>query len=320
MVVGQGEVHHRADHDLTIDDDRAILDFVHSQNAGLRRVEDRRGHQGTVNPTVRDGEGATLHFGHAEFAVARPQAQFGDGLFDGGEPHLVGVAHHRNHKAGGGADGHAHMDEVFVNQIGAVDFGVHLGDFGQGVGASFDEERHEAKFDAVLLFKQRFVFVAQVHHGGHVDLVIGGQHGGGVLRVFQAPRDGLAQAGHFDPFFAGGIISGNRRARRGGGCWCWCRSCDRRWCCGVLNVFFHDATVAASAGDLFGVETLFSHQFLGRRGVFDIFCGCWRSSRSLDFCSRGSGGGTFVDRGKQGIDADSGAFGGDDFAKSAGDR
>jgi hypothetical protein len=49
---------------------------------------------------------------------------------------------------------------------------------------------------------------------GHVDLVIGGQHGGGVLRVFEAAGDGLAQAGHLHPFFAGRVIGGNGRTGR----------------------------------------------------------------------------------------------------------
>ena len=94
------------------------------------------------------------------------------------------------------------MNEVLVDDVGAVDLGVDLGDFVQGVHASLGEEGHKAQFHAVLFQKQVFVFVAQRHHLGHVDLVIGGQHRGGVLAVFQAARDGLAQAGHFHPFFA----------------------------------------------------------------------------------------------------------------------
>ena len=40
------------------------------------------------------------------------------------------------------------------------------------------------------------VLVAQRHHRAHVDLVEGREHGGGVLRLLQAPRDGLAQPRH----------------------------------------------------------------------------------------------------------------------------
>ena len=48
------------------------------------------------------------------------------------------------------------------------------------------EERHEAQFDAVLSSEQVFVFVAQGHHLGHVDLVVGGEHGGRVLAFLQS--------------------------------------------------------------------------------------------------------------------------------------
>ena len=38
--------------------------------------------------------------------------------------------------------------------------------------------------------------LAHLHHGGHIDLVEGGQHRGGVLRLDQALRDGLAPPRH----------------------------------------------------------------------------------------------------------------------------
>ena len=43
VVVGQREIHHRPRHDLAVADHGALLDAVHAENAGLRRVEDRRG-------------------------------------------------------------------------------------------------------------------------------------------------------------------------------------------------------------------------------------------------------------------------------------
>ena len=116
---------------------------------------------------------------------------------------------HRNHEAGGRASGDAHVDVVFVNHIGAVNLGVDLGTSFRAWTAGLGKERHKAQFDAVLFEEQIFVFVAQGHHLGHVDLVVGGQHGGGVLAVFQTARDGLAQAGHFHALFAGGLIGGN---------------------------------------------------------------------------------------------------------------
>ena len=48
----------------------------------------------------------------------------------------------------------------------------------------------------MLLFEGVLVTGAQGHDAAHVDLVEGRQHGGGVLRVLEAPRDGLAQPRH----------------------------------------------------------------------------------------------------------------------------
>ena len=69
--------------------------------------------------------------------------------------------------------------------------------------ARLDEERHEAKPDAVLLFKDILVLgCATPSRRRHVDFVEGGEDGGGVLRILEALGDGLAQLGHADAFFA----------------------------------------------------------------------------------------------------------------------
>ena len=54
VVVGEREVHHRADHDLAVERDRALLDLVHAEDADLRRVEDRRGEQRAEDAAVGD--------------------------------------------------------------------------------------------------------------------------------------------------------------------------------------------------------------------------------------------------------------------------
>src|ERR1043166_2043330 len=38
VIVAEREIHHRADDDLAVDCHRALLGFVHSQNAALRRI------------------------------------------------------------------------------------------------------------------------------------------------------------------------------------------------------------------------------------------------------------------------------------------
>ena len=93
------------------------------------------------------------------------------------------------------------MDKVLVNHIGAVNLGIHLWYFVQSMAAGLDEERHESKLCFVFFEEQVLVFAAQRNHGGHVDLIIGGQHGGIVLGVFQALGNGGAEPGHLDAFF-----------------------------------------------------------------------------------------------------------------------
>src|SRR6266446_4319797 len=96
VIVGQRQIHHRAYLDLAADRDRAILNLVHAEDAGLRRVQDRGRHQRAVDSAIGDGEGAALHLLDLELALARAPAEIGDALFDLGNRLLVAIAHHRN--------------------------------------------------------------------------------------------------------------------------------------------------------------------------------------------------------------------------------
>jgi hypothetical protein len=137
----------------------------------------------------------------------------------------------------------------------------------QRVDAGLGEEGHEAQPHAVLLLELVLVGVPERHDLGHVHLVVGGQHRGGVLRVLQAPGDGLAQAGHLHPFLALRILGGDRRARGGGGRRA---AAAGRGRCRAQHVFLHDAPVAAGALNAGGIEALFGHQLFRRRRVGDV--------------------------------------------------
>ena len=45
MVVGEGEVHHRSDHDLAVAGHGTVLDGMKSEDSALGRVDDRGGQQ-----------------------------------------------------------------------------------------------------------------------------------------------------------------------------------------------------------------------------------------------------------------------------------
>ena len=105
------------------------------------------------------------------------------------------------------------------------------------------------------------VLVAHRHHRAHVDLVEGRQHGGGVLRILQAARDGLAQPRHLHALLARGVVGRRRRAhlhrggrlrhrrRRGGG------ALDRG-----QHVALGDAAVLAGAGDGRRIDAAFGRR------------------------------------------------------------
>ena len=95
-----------------------------------------------------------------------------------------------------------------VPSISALTAGISF----SACDAGAHEEAHEAELDAVLLLEQLLVLVAHVHHRAHVDLVEGRQHGGGVLRLLQPPRDGLAQPRHLHALLARGVVGRRRRA------------------------------------------------------------------------------------------------------------
>ncbi|MNQ57715.1 hypothetical protein D3C85_718820 [compost metagenome] len=216
MVVAEGQVHHRADLDLAVDGHRALHDVVHAQDARLRRVQDRRRHQRAVGAAVGDGEGAALHLIHGQGAVTGGLAQGADALFDARQRQGVGVAQDRNHQTLVGADGHADVVVVLVDDVRAVDLGVDGGQLAQGLNHGLGEEGHEAQLHAVALLEDFLVLGAQGHDVGHVHLVEGGQLGGRVLGFLQATGDGLTQARHLHPLFARLVgARGDRRSSLG---------------------------------------------------------------------------------------------------------
>ena len=104
------------------------------------------------------------------------------------------------------------------------------------------------------------VLAAQRHDRTHVHLVVGGQHGGGLLSLHQALGDGLTQAAHRHALL--GTLAFDRRGGSGLGC----RGgrfggllrrtvLDR-----LLNVFLQNATAFAGTFDLAHVEIVFRNE------------------------------------------------------------
>ena len=108
---------------------------------------------------------------------------------------------HRNDQTPIGANRHANMIVIFINNVFAVNFGIYGRHIFQRLDAGFDEEAHEAQFNAMLFFKHIFELIAHGHYFCHVHFIESRQHGSGVLRIFQSARDGLAKPRHLHAFF-----------------------------------------------------------------------------------------------------------------------
>ena len=111
----------------------------------------------------------------------------------------------------------------------------------------------------MLLLEDLAVLLAQLHDGRHVDLVEGGQHGGGVLGLQQTLGDALAQTGH------GHALLGATGQRGYGRNRCGCHGGDGG--CRLaqvldegIHVFLGDATTLAGAGQLGHVDVVLGHQ------------------------------------------------------------
>ena len=218
----------------------------------LRRVEDRRRHQRAIDAAVGDREGPAREILDRQFAVARLAGQRSDRLLDLGKGHSVGVTHDRHDQTLLGADRDADVVVVFVDDVVAVDFGVDLGQLLQRDDRGLDEDRHEAEADPVLLLEGVAMALAQRHRLGHVDLVEGRQHRGGVLRRLQALGDAPPQTGHAHADLA--LTHRRGRDRRAGG----------------QHIRLGDAAAGTARCDPCPVEPAFLNQLSHRRaGAFE---------------------------------------------------
>ncbi|MNN08590.1 hypothetical protein D3C81_1214500 [compost metagenome] len=324
MIVGQCQVHHRTDNDLTIDGHRTLDDVVHAQNRCLRRVDDRGRHHRTEGTTVGDGEGTAGHFFDRQFAVTGFLAEGGDAVLDFSQAHQLGVTQNRYYQAAVAGYGNADVRITVVDDVGTVDRGVDSREAFQRFGGSLDEERHEAQAHAIVgLLEQVLVLRTQGHDFGHVDFVEGGQHGHVRLCFDQTLGHGGTYASHRYTLL-GAIASRNHWCSGGSGrlgSWSGGRRgflrFDSRY-----NVFLGDAAVFTGALDAVqGNAVLFGQLASSRRadGVFVASSSgrCSSGSRSGGSGRRSGSNTTFFDRTQDFVGQDGFALALDDSAQYA---
>src|SRR5690606_3287813 len=172
-------------------------DVVHAEDGRLWRVDDRRRHHRTEGAAIGDGEGATGHLFDGQLAVTRLLTEGGNAVLDLCEAHQFGIAQYRYHQATVTGYGHADVLVAVVDDIVAIDRGIHGRKALERLDRGLDEERHEALAHTVMcLLEEVLVLAAQGHDFMHVHFVEGGQHAHGRLRLDQALSDLGTQAGH----------------------------------------------------------------------------------------------------------------------------
>ena len=99
MVVAQGNVHDRADHNFAVLYYWSLHNIMHAQNGTLWGIDDWCRHHAAKHATIGNGKGATLHLIDAEFAIACFLGQGNNFPFNFVEAHAFGIAHHRHYQA-----------------------------------------------------------------------------------------------------------------------------------------------------------------------------------------------------------------------------
>src|SRR5690606_19546913 len=120
----QRQVHHGQDLHFAVHRHGAVGDVVQTQDAGLGRVDDGRGHHGAVDTAVADGEGATGEFIHGNGVFLCPGPQVGDGLLHLGEGQPLRAANHRDHKPLAAPHGDADVVVILVDHVVATNFRI----------------------------------------------------------------------------------------------------------------------------------------------------------------------------------------------------
>ena len=135
---------------------------MQAENADLRRIEDRRAHQRAEDAAVGDRERAALEILERQRAVLRALREIANRQLDVGEAHAIGIANHRHDEAALGADGHADVVVVLVDDLVALDLGVDRRERLERADRRLDEERGDADADAELLGERFLAALAQL--------------------------------------------------------------------------------------------------------------------------------------------------------------
>ena len=118
MVVGQGEVDHRADRDdiaaVVADDNRALDDTPGAEDRHLWLVDDRRIEERAAAAGVGEGEGPSGELVRRHAIGAGPVGEVGDAPSEPRDTEVTRIPHDGHEQSAIGIDGDAEVDLTVV--------------------------------------------------------------------------------------------------------------------------------------------------------------------------------------------------------------
>src|SRR6056300_1155351 len=121
MIIRERQVHHGQDNHLTVYGHRSLLNFMHAQNARLRRVQDRRRHKRSKDATVSDRKRTARHIFDGELVIASLETELFDLCLDISDAHKVSISQNWNDQTVIGRYGNANILIAMVYNIITVD-------------------------------------------------------------------------------------------------------------------------------------------------------------------------------------------------------
>src|SRR5438128_12596445 len=97
MIITEREIHHWANFNFPIYDNRSRHDFMHAENPALRRIENRRREKRSIHAAVCDGECGASEIFEFQFSFARSAGVIFGGMSLFGERLLIRALHYRSH-------------------------------------------------------------------------------------------------------------------------------------------------------------------------------------------------------------------------------
>mmetsp|Transcript_1950 Transcript_1950/g.4297 ORF Transcript_1950/g.4297 Transcript_1950/m.4297 type:complete len:209 (+) Transcript_1950:361-987(+) len=204
MIIRQSQIHHGPRHHIPL-----LIHYsphlggMHTQNGALRLIDNRRTHQRTKHPSIRNGKRSPCHIINRQRPILRLLSKQGNSTFHIGKSHELRIPQNRHHQPIRTRHRHTNIAIITVYNLlrFIVNIRINRRNFLQCTRTCLDKHTHKTKFDTVLLGKVVFVPVTHFHKVTHVDFLEGREHGCGILRFFETGGDALTHARHFGAAF-----------------------------------------------------------------------------------------------------------------------